>query len=118
MADYIQRQIDMIGEAMIALAKKLGIYRGGEGGLELEKIEATAMEGEPSVDIGDILRQDDPVGYMADTLMYSDEAIETFVEIIMKSDADEQTRLKLLHDAVAHMERQGKYSFVLHRYML
>lgn len=116
MADYIQKQIDMIGQLVVALAIKIGLDFGGGGNkdLTLQEVKEAAKECDFNYDIDEILSQYNPVVYMTETLEFSDDALETFVEIILNTDVPEGQKKQLLTDALNYLDGKGNFSFRLH----
>jgi len=44
-----------------------------------------------------------PVAFMVEELLFSDEALERFVEILMHTDADPFSKQRVLNDAVTYL---------------
>lgn len=116
MADYILKQIDMIGQLLRALAKKLGIGGDDTPDYDLETIKQKAQELDSMIDFNEIIAANNPALYMTNSLGYTDDAIETFAEIIMNSKADEATKAKVLDSVLVYLDNKGQFSFSLHAF--
>lgn len=114
MADYIQKQIDMLGQMLQMLAKKLGLNSGYEPHYDIDTIIEVANGCELNINIREIIESADPTAYMVEKLGFSDEALETFTEIIVKSEAEEETKKRVLDGTIGYLESKGKVSFTLY----
>ena len=52
--------------------------------------------------------------YMVETLQFSDEAVETFTNIILHSDASDEAKRNILEKSVSYLDSKGYFSFSLH----
>lgn len=116
MEDFIKRNIDMIGQMLLALAEKLGLTTGLVPDYTLQSVQDEINMSDVDMNIDEILSQEYPVAYMVEKLEISNEALETFVQIIMHSDAAQEKKQTVLRDAIAYMDSTGYYSFTLHSY--
>lgn len=117
MEDYVKRQIDMIGQMLLALAKKLGFIDGNAVSYSMQSVQDEIVEKGFNMDIDRALAEEHPVAYLVESLQLSNEAIETFTEIVMNSDADNKIKQRLLNDAVNYLDSKGYFSFSLHSYL-
>lgn len=90
MEDYIIREIDRIGEMLMLVAKRLGLF--------LDDV---------------LLQQEAPVRYLVEQEKLSDQGLETMVDIIFHSDLDDAKKEALLNDALAYLNGKGYFSFKL-----
>jgi len=51
----------------------------------------------------DMIGRMHPVAFMVEELLFSDEALERFVEILMHTDADPFSKQRVLNDAVTYL---------------
>jgi len=116
MEDYVKRQIDMIGQMLLALAKKLGLVDGNVANYTMQSVQDEIKESGFNMEIERALSEEHPVAYLVESLQLSNEAIETFAEIVMNSDADGQVKQRLLNDAIDYLDNKGYFSFFLHSY--
>ena len=93
MQDFILREIDRLGEMLAHIARKLGLMGGG-GTVDYtvaDVKEELSLEGFP-VPLDEILRHENPVWFLVEEMKLSDSALESFVEILFHSDADDCCR--------------------------
>lgn len=117
MEDYVKRQIDLIGQMLLALAKKLGLVDGDVANYTIQSVQDEIRENGFNMDIERALSEEHPIAYLVSSLQLSNEAIETFTEIVMNSDADYEVKQRLLRDAVNYLDSKGYFSFSLHSYL-
>ena len=114
MEDYIIREIDRIGEMLMQIARKLGLFSDNKPDYSLADVkEEFNMAGCP-VDLDGLLRRDNPVLYLVEDVKLSDHGLETLIDIVFHSDLDEARKDALLQDALAYLDGKGFYSFKLH----
>lgn len=115
MQDFILREIDRLGEMLALIAKRLGLMGGG-GTVDYtvaDVKEEFSLEGFP-IDLDEILSHENPVWFMVEELKFSDSALESFVEIVFHSDADEAVKEGILDAALAYFAGKGYFSFRLY----
>jgi len=117
MEDYVKRQIDMIGQMLLALAKKLGLIDGDVANYTMQSVQGEIKQSGFNMDIERALSMEHPISYLVESLQLSNEAIETFTEIVMNSDADDEVKQRLLNDAIGYLDSKGHFSFSLHSYL-
>ena len=105
MEDYIIREIDRIGEMLMQIAKRLGLFLD----------DVFGQNGCP-IDLDLVLRQENPVLYLVEQEKISDNALETLIEILFHSNLDEDRKKALLNDALAYLDNKGYFSFKLHSF--
>ena len=115
MQDFILREIDRLGEMLALIAKKLGLMGGG-GTVDYtvaDVKEELSLEGFP-VPLDESLRHENPVWFLVEEMKLSDSALESFVEILFHSDADESVKQGMLDAALAYFAGKGYFSFRLY----
>lgn len=117
MEDYVKRQIDLIGQILLALAKKLGLIDGNVSDYTMQSVQDEIKESGFNMDIDCALSKERPIAYLVESFQLSNEAIETFTEIVMNSDADDEVKQRLLGDAINYLDNNGYFSFSLHSYL-
>ena len=113
MEDFILREIDKLGEMLALVARKLGLLDGGVPCYTLRDVKAEFGSAGFPVDIDAVLQHENPIWYLIETHKITDYALETFVEILFHSDADEEVKEALLNDAIAYLGGKGYVSFKL-----
>ena len=114
MEDYILREIDRIGEMLMNIARKLGLFLDDAPDYSLADVkEEFNMAGCP-IDLDGLLQHDNPVLYLVEEIKLSDHGLETMIDIVFHSDLDEERKNALLQDALAYLDGKGFYSFKLH----
>lgn len=114
MEDYIIREIDRIGEMLLHVARRLGLFKSDSPNYGLAEVKQEFDRESLPFDMDTVLKQRNPVLYLAEEKGLSDAGLETFIEIIFHSDLDEAVKKALLADAIAYLDRKGNYSFRLH----
>lgn len=117
MEDYLIREIDRIGELMVQIARRLGLFGEQRGVIPIDDIKAEVADSELEFDIDEVLGQDHPVIWLVEQKHFSDKALETFTDILMHSDTDEETKQTFLHCSVSYLDSKGYFSFLLHSYL-
>jgi len=117
MEDYVKRQIDLIGQMLLALAKKLGLVDGDVTNYTMQCVQDEIKESGFNLDIDCALSEEHPIAFLVESFQLSNEAIETFTEIVMHSDADDDVKQRLLNDAIDYLDSEGHFSFSLHSYL-
>lgn len=116
MEDYIIREIDRIGEMLLQVAKRLGLFQDGGAASDytLADVKAEFEKGKLELDIDAVLAQNYPVLYLVEHENLSERSLEMFVDIVFHSDADESRKTALLYDAINYLDSKGYFSFRLH----
>ena len=114
MEDYLLREIDRIGEILLAVARKLGLFSDDVPKYSISDVQEEMDKVKLSLDIDTIFAKDTPILYLVENENISDIGLETFVEIIFHSDLDESKKATILKDAVNYLDNKGYYSFRLH----
>jgi len=114
MEDFILREIDRIGEMLVKIAQRLGLLKDTPQYCSMEQVKVEFDSSSLPFDLDSVLRQENPVVYLVDTHHISDQALETFIDIIMHSDMAEERKGILLRDALTYLDGKGYYSFRLH----
>lgn len=114
MEDYIIREIDRIGEMLMLVAKRLGLFLDDVPDYSLVDVKEEFLKNGCPIDIDDLLQQETPVRYLVEQKKLSDQGLETMIDILFHSDLDETRKHALLQDALAYLDGKGYYSFRLH----
>lgn len=115
--DYLIREIDRIGEMLVQIAHRLGLFGEQDKAIPLDTIKAEVADSELELDIDEVLGQDQPVIWLVEQKHFSDKALETFTDILMHSDTDDETKQTFLYGAVSYLDSKGYFSFLLHSYL-
>ena len=114
MQDFILREIDRLGEMLALIAKRLGLMGGGTVDYTIADVkEEFSLEGFP-VDLDEILRHENPVWFLVEEMKLSDQALESFIEILFHSDLEEAVKNGMLDAALAYFAGKGYFSFRLY----
>lgn len=114
MEDYILREIDKIGELLLQIAIRLGLFKDGEPNYTVADVKSEFGKAELAMNLDEILSKENPVLYLVEHEGISDRGLETFIDILYHSDMDETRRNTLLNDALRYLDHKGYYSFRLH----
>ena len=113
MEDYIIREIDRIGEMLLLIARRLGLFDGDTPDYSLADVKAEFDKAGCPIDLDNLLQQDNPVLYLVEEEKLSDNGLETMIDIIFHSDLDEDRKQPLLDHALAYLDGKGSFSFRL-----
>jgi len=113
MEDYLIREIDRIGELLLKVARKLGLFNDEVASYSVSDIKEEMNLLKLNLDMDAILAQDQLIPYLVEKERLSDSALEAFVEIMIHSDIDESKKAGLLEDAINYLDSKGYYSFRL-----
>jgi len=114
MEDYIIREIDRIGEMLMLVAKRLGLFLDEVPDYSLVDVKEEFCKNGCPIDMDNLLGQENPVRYLVEQEKLSDQGLETMIDIIFHSDLDEARKEALLSDALAYFDGKGYFSFKLH----
>ena len=116
MEDYIIREIDRIGEMLMQIAKRLGLFLDDVPDYSLAEVKEVFGQNGCPIDLDLVLRQENPVLYLVEQEKISDNALETLIEILFHSNLDEGRKKAMLNDALAYLDNKGYFSFKLHSF--
>ena len=116
MEDYIIREIDRIGEMLLLIARKLGLFLDDVPDYSLADVKDEFGKAGCPIDLDKLLQQESPIWYLVEEEKMSDHGLETMIDIIFHSDLDEDRKRALLGDALAYLDGKGYYSFRLHSF--
>lgn len=114
MADYITREIDKIGQMLLLVAKKLGLFSQEIRDFSIDEVQMGLREHGMDIDLRSVITRENPVAFLVEQLKFSCQAVETFTELVMHSDVEEPVKRSFLEDAVGYLDHQGYFSFSLH----
>ena len=114
MEDFINREIDRLGEMLLLIARKLGLLDGDTPDYSLTDVKDEFGKAGCPIDLDQLLQQENPVWYLVEKEKLSDHGLETMIDIIFHSDLDENKKQALLSDALAYLDGKGYFSFRLH----
>ena len=114
MEDYIIREIDRLGEMLLAIARRLGILDGDTPDYSLTDVKDEFEKAGSPIDLEALLQRKNPVWYLMKDCKLSDHGLETMIDIIFHSDMEEDRKAALLKDALAYLDGKGYFSFRLH----
>lgn len=113
MEDYIIREIDRIGEMLMLVAKRLGLFLDDVPDYSLVDVKEEFLKNGCPIDIDVLLQQEATVWYLIEQEKLSDQGLETMIDIIFHSDLDDAKKEALLNDAIAYLNGKGYFSFKL-----
>ena len=114
MEDFILREIDRLGEMLLMIARKLGLLDGDTPDYSLTDVKEEFDKAECPIDLDALLQRDNPIWYLVEECKFSDQGLETFIDILFHSDLDEAKKQTLLGDALTYLDGKGYFSFRLH----
>jgi len=114
MEDFILREIDRLGEMLLLIARKLGLMDSDTPDYTLTDVKDEFDKSSLPFDLDAVLKHENPVWFLVQTVKLSDHALESFIEILFYSDLEEERKTALLSDALAYLDGKGYYSFRLH----
>ena len=114
MEDYLKREIDKIGEMLLALANKMGLHLEKAPQYPLSDLSAEMKKAELTFDLEGLLSREYPVLYLVEHERISDQGLEVLTELIFHSDLDESKKKAFLEDVLNYLDNKGYYSFRLH----
>ena len=114
MEDILLREIDRIGEMMLMIARRLGLFGQKKPDYSISNVKEEISKASLEINLESVLKQDNPVCYLVEEKKFSDRALETFMEILFYSDLDESRKKVLLNDAISYLDGKGYVSFKLH----
>lgn len=114
MEDILMREIDRIGEMMLQIARRLGLFSKALPNYTLNDVKKESVTAELPFSIEKVLEQENPVSYLVEKEKISDNALETFVDILFHSDMEESKKKAILADAITYLDSNGSFSFKLH----
>lgn len=116
MEDYILREIDRIGEMLLKIARKMGLFLEEVPDYSISDVKEEFDKASLPFDLDTVLQQDNPVSYLIRNENLTIHALETFIDILFHSDLDDDRKEALLKDALVYMDGRGYYSFRLHSF--
>lgn len=117
MEDFILREIDKIGQMLAHIARRLGLLKGEKPNYSIGDVKSEFTKENCPIDIDTVLKQDNPILYLAENEKLTEQAIESFIEILFYSDIDESKKQTLLKDAINYLDNKGYISFKLHSFV-
>lgn len=114
MEDYIIREIDRIGEMLLLIASRLGLFLDDVPDYSLSDVKEEFAKASLPFDLDAVLQQENPIVYLIETVGLSDQGLETFIDILFHSDINEGRKKTLLNDALTYLDAKGNFSFRLH----
>ena len=114
MEDLLMREIDRIGEMMLQIARRLGLFSKALPDYSLNDVKTESVKVELPFSIEDVLAQENTVLYLVEKEKISNNALETFIDIIFHSDMEEKRKNELLEEAISYLDNKGFISFKLH----
>lgn len=114
MEDYLIREIDRIGELLVKVARRLGLFLDDVPQYSVADIKAEMEKVQLNLNLDEILAKDTAVLYLIEHEDISEKGLEAFTEIVFHSDCDESQKAVILKDAIQYLDSKGYYSFRLH----
>ena len=117
MEDFILREIDKIGEMLAHIARRLGLLKGEKPDYSLGDVKSEFTRANCPIDLDIVLKQENPISYLTENEKLTEQALESFIEILFYSDIDETKKQTLLKDAINYLDNKGYISFKLHSFV-
>ena len=117
MEDFILREIDKIGQMLAHIARRLGLLKGEKPDYSLGDVKSEFTRANCPIDIDTVLKQENPILYLTENEKLTEQALESFIEILFYSDIDESKKQTLLKDAINYLDNKGYISFKLHSFV-
>ena len=114
MEDYILREIDKIGELILMIARRMGLFLDEVPDYSITDVQSEFDKEKLALDLETVLELDNPVLYLVENEKVSDKSLETLADILFHSDLDDARKNAFLEDAIAYLDRKGYISFRLH----
>lgn len=114
MEDFLIREIDRLGEMLMLLAKKLGLFLEDIPHFSVDDVKEELGKAGCPINLDTLLQQDNPVLYLVEQEKLSDQGLETMIDILFHTDLDEPRKQVLLEEALAYLDSKGYFSFKLH----
>ena len=114
MEDFILREIDRLGQMLLLIARRLGLFDSATPDYTLADVKDEFEKVGFPLDLDEILQMDNPIWYLVENEKLGNHGLETFIDILYHSDIDEAQKDALLEDAVAYLDGKGFFSFKLH----
>ena len=114
MEDYLIREIDRLGEMLMLIAKRLGLIELDTPDYSLSDVKEEFEKNYVPLDLDAILQQENPVWYLVEKEKMTEQALETFIDILFHSDLEDSVKTSLLADALTYRDNSGYFSFKLH----
>ena len=114
MEDYLIREIDRIGELLVKVARRLGLFLDDVPQYSVADIKAEMEKVQLDLNIDEILAKDAAVLYLVENEHMTEKGLEAFADIIFHSDCDDTKKSVILKDATQYLDHKGYYSFRLH----
>ena len=114
MEDYLIREIDRLGEMLMLIAKRLGLIELDTPDYSLSDVKEEFEKNYVPLDLDAILQQENPVWYLVEKEKMTEQALETFIDILFHSDLKDSVKTSLLADALTYLDNNGYFSFKLH----
>ena len=114
MEDFILREIDRLGEMLMAIARRLGLLDVDTPNYSLADVKEEFDKSACPIDLNALLERENPVWYLVEEAKLSDHGLETMIDIVFHSDMDQARKNALLQDALTYLDGKGYFSFRLH----
>ena len=92
MEDFILREIDKIGEMLAHIARRLGLLKGEKPDYSLGDVKSEFTRANCPIDLDIVLKQENPILYLTENEKLTEQALESFIEILFYSDIDQRFR--------------------------
>ena len=114
MEDFLIREIDRLGDMLMLIARRLGLVGLETPDYTLSDVKDEFEKNFVPLDLDLILQQENPVWYLVEKEKITEQALETFIDILFHTDLDDSVKTALLDDALAYLDSKGYFSFKLH----
>lgn len=114
MEDFILREIDRLGQMLLLIARRLGLFDSATPDYTLADVKDEFEKVNFPLNLDAILQMENPIWHLVDNEKLGNSGLETFIDILYHSDIDEAQKDALLEDAIAYLNGKGFFSFKLH----
>ena len=114
MEDFLIREIDRLGDMLMLIARRLGLIDLDSPDYTLSDVKDEFEKNFVPLDLDTVLQQKNPIWYLVEKEKMTEQALETFIDILFHSDLDESVKTALLDDALSYLDSKGYFSFKLH----
>lgn len=113
MADILLREIDKIGELLLAAAYRLGLFKENPEGFSMKEVQNEFDRCGLDLKIDTVLESDTPLVILVEQMHLSEQSLETLCQLLYESDKDSVKVKKLISDVIGYLTTKQYFSFTL-----
>lgn len=111
--DVILREINKIGELILAIATRLGLFKDSPEGFDIDDIQRELDKSGIALRLDELLDSDAPLVMLVDQLQMSHTSLELLCQMLYESDRDSVKVKRLISEVIDYQRRDGYFSFIL-----